>query len=1067
MSYQDPDEAALELETIQLFDKLGYQTANCFGEWDSGKSNLGRETKTEVILRSRLLSALTKLNPDLETDALTLTIDTLTAIGFNLSLVNANQTLYKLLKEGVKVQFRNAENEETEERVNIIDWQKPENNDFFLASQFWIVGETYTRRTDLIGFINGIPLVFIELKSHKVGIEKAFEDNFTDYKQTIPQLFWYNALVLLSNGTKAKIGSITSPWQYFYDWKKINEAGEKGTISLETLILGTCEKNRLLDLIENFILYEEKDGRINKIIAQNHQYLGVNAAIANVQKAYANPEIGKKRLGVFWHTQGSGKSFSMQFFAEKVCRKLIGNWKIVVITDRDDLDGQIYQNFARTGAVTEPEKTVRATSGEHLKRLLREDHRYTFTLIQKFRTTKGATYPTLSDDPYIIVMADEAHRSQYDIYSLNLRSALPNAAFIGFTGTPLILAKEKDKKLIIGEQATLEEFGDYVSIYNFRQSIEDGATVPLYYENRIPQLELTNKDLSEDVTNAIEAAFLDEDQEERLEKEFSREYHLITREDRLEAIAQDIVSHFLNRGYQGKAMVVSIDRYTAVKMYNKVKFYWEQYLTELENQCHQSIGQQREKLLTKIEYMREIDMAVILSSSHNEEAKFKEKKLTIIPHRKRLTQEKPTLEEKFKDPKHPLRIVFVCAMWMTGFDVPSCSTIYLDKPMKNHTLMQTIARANRVFPGKVNGLIVDYIGIFRNLQGALKIYGKGSGSGVNQDDCPIQAKTKLVEALREKIETLQNYFCRQKIDLSQLENSLSSFEKIKIWDNAVNAILINANSKQEFLQLSYTIIQLFKAILPDTQAQEFLSCIYTIKVLRQKVFELDPKVDIKEIKAEIEDILDDSIGTYNYVISESNHLIDIRSLDLEMVRQELAKGYGNTLLERLQNVIGDKLNAMIQINRSRMNYYDKFQKMINEYNSDSRNAEIFAEQLSEFIQELNQEDQRAITENLSEEELAVFDLLIDPGLKLSERDKKKIKKIAEDLLNTLKREKLTLDWRKRLQARAAVKVTIADILDQLPESYTEELYTQKCEKVYQHIYESYTDAQHNIYRRSA
>ena len=514
-------------------------------------------------------------------------------------------------------------------------------------------------------------------------------------------------------------------------------------------------------------------------------------------------------------------------------------------------------------------------------------------------------------------------------------------------------------------------------------------------------------------------------------------------------------------------MVVSIDRYTAVKMYNKVKFYWEQYLTELENQCHQSIAKQREKLLTKIEYMKEIDMAVILSSSHNEEAKFKEKKLTIIPHRKRLIKDKPTLEEKFKNPNDPLRIVFVCAMWMTGFDVPSCSTIYLDKPMKNHTLMQTIARANRVFPGKVNGLIVDYIGIFRNLQGALKIYGKGSGSGVNQDDCPIQAKTKLVEALREKIKTLQNYFTRYKVDLSELEDSLNTFEEIKIWKSAVNAILINTNSKQEFLQLSYTIIQLFKAILPDTKAQEFLECIYTIKVFRQMIFESDPKVDIKEIKAEIEGILDDSIGTYNYVIPESSNLIDIRSLDLEMVKQEFDKGYGNTLLERLQNVIGNKLNAMIQINRSRMNYYDKFQKMINEYNSDSGNAELFAEQLSEFIQELNQEDQRAIAENLDEEQLAVFDLLIDPDLILSDKDQKKIKKIAEDLLNTLKKEKLTLDWRKQLRARAAVKVAIADTLDQLPESYTEELYTQKCEKVYQHIYESYADAQHYIYSQVA
>jgi type I restriction enzyme R subunit len=362
---------------------------------------------------------------------------------------------------------------------------------------------------------------------------------------------------------------------------------------------------------------------------------------------------------------------------------------------------------------------------------------------------------------------------------------------------------------------------------------------------------------------------------------------------------------------------------------------------------------------------------------------------------------------------------------------------------------------------------VDYIGIFRNLQEALKIYGKGSGSGVNQDDCPIQAKTKLVEALREKIKTLQNYFTRYKVDLSELEDSLNTFEKIKIWESAVNAILINTNSKQEFLQLTYTIIQLFKAILPDTKAQEFLECIYTIKVFRQMIFDLDPKVDIKEIKAEIEGILDDSIGTYNYVIPESSNLIDIRSLDLEMVKQEFAKGYENTLLERLQNVIDNKLNAMIKINRSRMNYYDKFQKMINEYNSDSRNAELFAEQLSEFIEELNQEDQRAIAENLDEEQLAVFDLLIDPDLTLSDKDQKKIKKIAEDLLNTLKQEKLTLDWRKKLRARAAVKVAIADTLDQLPESYTEELYTQKCEKVYQHIYESYADAQHNIYSQAA
>ncbi|NJN74926.1 MAG: type I restriction endonuclease subunit R [Limnothrix sp. RL_2_0] len=383
----------------------------------------------------------------------------------------------------------------------------------------------------------------------------------------------FNAVVILSNGSQAKLGSITSPWQYFHDWKCINDENEQGSIDLETIILGTCEKNRLIDLVENYILYDEKDGKLNKIIAKNHQYLGVNQAVNRVQTLYQNPEEGSKQIGVFWHTQGSGKSYSMQFFAEKVCRKLIGNWRIVVITDREDLDNQIYKSFARTGAVTEPEKTVRATSGENLKQLLTEDHRYIFTLIQKFRTDKGEKYPILSEDHNIIVIADEAHRSQYDVYSSNLRAALPNAAFIGFTGTPLISGEE---------EATRDVFGDYVSVYNFRQSIKDGATVPLYYENRIPQLTLTKEDLNEAIYEAIDNAVVDEAQEEKLAKEFFRQHQLITRDPRLEEIAKDIVTHFLNRGYQGKAMVISIDRFTAVKMYDKVRHHWQQHLEGLQ-----------------------------------------------------------------------------------------------------------------------------------------------------------------------------------------------------------------------------------------------------------------------------------------------------------------------------------------------------------------------------------------------------------------------------------------------------------------------------------------------------
>jgi type I restriction enzyme R subunit len=1020
MSHPHPDsEEALELQTIELFASLGYNTANCYGEWESGTSTLGRENKSEVILRSRLQFALAQLNPDLEPEALTNAIDILTIARSALSTVNANREIYKLLKEGIKVSYRDRDNEAIEETVKIIDWQNPENNDFFLASQFWIAGETYTRRTDLLGFVNGIPLVFIELKAHKEPIEKAYDDNFTDYKTTIPQLFRYNGLVLLSNGSRARIGSITSPWKYFYNWKKINEAGDKGRIPLETLILGTCEKTNLLDIIENFILYEEKDGSVKKIIAQNHQYLGVNAAIANVREVYQNSEQGKKRLGVFWHTQGSGKSFSMQFFAEKVCRKLSGNWKILVITDRDDLDDQIYKNFARTGAVTEPEKTVRATSAEHLKQLLREDHRYIFTLIQKFRAAKGEIYPKLSDDPNIIVMADEAHRSQYDTYSVNLRSALPNAAFIGFTGTPLIVAKENaEGALEVGEQATLDEFGDYVSIYNFRESIEDGATVPLFYENRIPELQLTNSELNEDITNAIDVALLDEDQEEKLAREFSREYQLITREDRLETIARDIVTHFLDRGYQGKAMVVSIDRFTTVKIYDKVQYYWQQEIAELKALLGRAIGAERDRLSAKIQYLEETDMAVILSSGHNEEEKFQQKGLTILPHRERLTKEKPSLDEKFKNPDHPLRIVFVCAMWMTGFDVPNCSTIYLDKPMKNHTLMQTIARANRVYEDKVNGLIVDYIGIFNNLQDALKIYGASSGNGVARDDSPIKAKSELVGILAGKVNEFKQYLAERNIDLDGIARASDTFERIRVWDEAVDSILVNLDSKQKFLESSRVLVQIYKAILPDVRANEFTALINTVKILRQKILNLDPRVNIDEIKGEIESVLDDSIAAYRYAIPESRELIDISELDFDAIERKFAEGYRNTLLERLQNSIDNKLDIMVKLNKSRINYYERFQKMIDEYNSRSRNQEIFFNQLLEFTRELNREDNRAIAENLDEEKLALFDLLLDPEIQLSEKDKKAIKKAAEELLSVLKREKLVLDWRKRQQTRA-------------------------------------------------
>ena len=473
------EDSLIEQPAMALFRQIDWKTVDCFDEAFGKAASLERDTTNEVVLLSHLFPALQKLNPGLPEQALQLAVEELTRDRSIVTPVEANRQVYELLKNGVPVTYRDAEGIERFERVQVIDWNTPANNDFFLASQFWISGEIYKRRTDLVGFVNGLPLVFIELKAAHKALKNAFDNNLKDYKYTIPQLFWYNAFIILSNGSQSKIGSLTSEWEHFNDWKKINNEGEAGIISLETMLRGVCQPERLLDLVENFTLFEEAQGGLRKIIAKNHQYLGVNNSLRAVQNIRQN----HGKLGVFWHTQGSGKSYSMIFFSQKVLRKLPGNWTFLVVTDRQELDEQIYKNFANCRVVHEMEHQVRAGNGEHLQALLKEDHRYLFTLIQKFHPRsdggfpqsaggfieRGQTYPMLSERDDIIVMTDEAHRSQYDVLALNMRSALPKAAFLAFTGTPLMAGKEKTRQV----------FGDYVSVYNFKASVDDQATVPL------------------------------------------------------------------------------------------------------------------------------------------------------------------------------------------------------------------------------------------------------------------------------------------------------------------------------------------------------------------------------------------------------------------------------------------------------------------------------------------------------------------------------------------------------------------------------------------------------------
>jgi type I restriction enzyme R subunit len=943
-----------------------------------------------------------------------------------------------------------------------------------LASQLWISGEIYKRRADLVGFVNGLPLVFVELKASHRRLEHAYHDNLRDYKTAIPQLFPYNAFIILSNGSASKIGTISSRWEHFSNWKKINSEGEQGVVSLETMIRGVCDPARLLDLVENFLLFVEERGGTIKVIAKNHQYLGVNNAFAAVAQLPSPARgggaggEGRGRLGVYWHTQGSGKSYSMIFFGQKVLRKLPGNWTFVIVTDRHELDEQIYGNFANAGAVTEPETRVRAADGEGLRRLLREDHRYVFTLIQKFHTERGETYPRLSERSDIIVITDEAHRSQYDIFALNMRNALPNASFIGFTGTPLMA----------GEEKTREVFGDYVSIYNFKQSMDDNATVPLYYENRIPELQLTNQDLNRDMERVLEDAELDQAQEARLEREFAREYHLITRADRLDAIAADIVAHFTGRGFNGKAMVVCVDKATAVRMYDKVQAAWKKRLAELEARLAACDPMSRPDLEKQIATFKTTDMAVVVSQGQNEIEDMAALGLDILPHRRRMVRE--DLATRFKDPDDPFRMVFVCAMWMTGFDAPACSTIYLDKPMRNHTLMQTIARANRVLGEKVNGLIVDYIGVFRNLQRALAIYGSASGGSVGPGEMPVQAKAALVRQLGEAIGAATAHCIGMSVDLEVIQNAPDEFHRLARLDDAVEALIASDAAKLRYLSLAFDVARLYGAILPDPMANRYNPQRALFEVLAGKIRSLAPVPDISEVMDDVNELLDASIAPKGYVIRPSAELLgeqrsgtlheamlDLSKLDIEALRRRFEQGHKRIEAEKLRGALNARLARMVRLNRSRMDYLVRFQEMIDEYNSGASNVDAFFANLLAFAQGLDAEEKRSIAENLTEEELAVFDLLSKPTVELTKAEERQVKKVAQGLLQALKAEKLVLDWRKRQQARAAVRLAIEETLDRLPQAYTPALYRQKCEAVYLHVYDSYFGAGRSIYAMAA
>ena len=1042
----------IEQPTINLFAELGWQTLDCYSETFGKDSLLGRDNRSEVILVRELSEALTQINPDCTTNEINLAIDELNRDRSAMSAIAANEACYKLIREGVKV----PADDETEDNVTVkvIDWQQPDNNRFLLCSQLWVSGEIETRRPDLIGFVNGLPLVFIELKAAHRQLIHAYQDNLADYKQVIPQLFCFNQLVLLSNGVQSKVGSITSQWGHFAEWKKIAREDEPRTVSLETMIRGTCDKGRLIDIVENFILFENKKTTV-KIVARYHQYLGVNQVLEGLRSI----EELQGKLGVYWHTQGSGKSFSMVFLCQKAFRKFPGNWTFVIVTDRTDLDEQIYKTFNASGVLN---AECQAGSATELQQLLTEDHRFVFTLIQKFRIDLGETYPELSDRKDVIVITDEAHRSQYGNFAMNMRQALPNAGFLAFTGTPLMAEDEK----------TRDVFGDYVSVYNFADAVDDGATLPLYYENRVPEMDLLHSDLGDQIAEIIDNADLSDESEAKLEREFGRAYHIITRDDRLEAVAADLVDHYMGRetfstGVRGKAMVVSIDKATAIRMYDKVKARWQNKLSELKLLLPTITGSRLEKLNDDIAYMESTDMAVVVSGGQGDYEAMEKKGLDYKTHRERMVRE--DLDDKFKAEEDPLRIVFVCAMWLTGFDAPCVSTLYLDKPLKQHTLMQTIARANRVFPGKVCGQIVDYINIFGALQHALGVY--GGGDSVKEDDGPVDSPAQHKAALRAELERAvfasERWLAQNGVNLDKIINATTNdFEKLKLLDEA-SELMLKPDLKPEFTGRLRQVNRLFKAVMPDTEALRFIKQRVAMNVIyAQMKFKSGEEVDdadvLDVVRQQVNELLDESIETI-YIGSNLPDPVNISAIDFdalaEMVKRTTKPRISDA--EKLKNLIQLKIGPMVERNRTRQDLQEKFQSLIDDYNNGAFTAEQFFEALKQFIDELDEEERRGVREGLNEEELAIFDLLCQ-GVELSEKEREQVKTIAQQLLEKI-RDDLVIDWRKKQQAKARVRDHIQAVLDDLPESYDEVKWNNVFDSVYQHVYQAYRGQGESVY----
>ena len=1013
-------------------------------------ASTGRANSSECILPEVFLNALRRLNPQVKDDVLKGILQDFRKDYSGTDMTDTNYKFYNRIRNGIKVEVQ-KEGKEDFDIVKIIDFEQPERNDFHCVNQMWIKGHFRYRRPDVLLFVNGLPVVFIELKNSTVKIEESYNKNLVSYRSDIPNVFAMNQICVLSNGLQTKIGAWNSKYEFFFEWLRVNDEKEKidreqiaeHGLSILNLIDGLFRKERLLDYIENFVFFDNK--RI-KIIAKNHQYLGVN----NLMESVKRREELRGKLGVFWHTQGSGKSYSMVMFVRKVRRKLLGNFTFLIVTDREDLDAQIHKTFVRTEVVGDKEE-CRPGSAEQMRDFLSGNKPIVFTLIHKFQYDKMKQYPLLSSRNDIFVLVDEAHRTQYKQFAENMHTALPNANYIAFTGTPLLGSR----------RLTNQWFGDYVSEYNFAQAIEDGNTVPLFYSRRVPEVGLTNDWLDTDIDQICEEEELNDREKELLENASSRIMEVIKREERLDRIASDIAHHFPRRGFWGKGMVVSVDKYTAVKMYDKVRKYWAEETKLLVKERNEAkTSEERSAINERLNYMNKVEMAVVISKEEGEEDKFAAQGLDISLHRKKMeaiTPEGKDIEDRFKDKDDPLSLVFVCAMWLTGFDVPSLSTLYLDKPMKGHTLMQAIARANRVYPGKSCGIIVDYVNVFKYMQKALSEYAETDG----KDDYPAKDIEQLITNIERSISDTEAFLLKIGIKTEDIIAEEETINRLEMLRKAYDHILTKDEWKERFKVMSNLLINLYDAAKPEILERGWYNDKFAIIAhINGWLCNLIDDEKLRKARLRMAEALDRSVSAgvseqqATYGIHQGK-VIDLSKLDVDAIRKEINKTpYKALETDDLRAFVERTLEQLINKNCTRVAFSQRYRNIIDRYNAGGSENEDYYKKLLQLIEDLKKEQSRSADLGLEEEELEIFDLL-RADKKLTKAEEQKVILAAKNLYHKLSEEKervMVVDWFKDEQPRLQVLALIkASLNKDLPESYDCVSFKQKTNLLFNHF----------------